>query len=144
MRFVYNLPVRYADTDAQGHVFFANYLTFFDEALTYYLEAVGVPYLSMEEDEGVLFVYANAQCRYFQSIRFGDPLQVHAAITRLGNSSMTTALRAMRGDVLAAEGELVSVCLGADDRQKRPLPQRLRDAVSRYEGESEKTRQHMG
>ena len=51
------LPVRFAETDAQGHTFFANYRTFCDEALTYGLSATGCDYTTMEAEEGVMFVY---------------------------------------------------------------------------------------
>ena len=40
-RYALPLTVRYADTDAQGHVFFANYLTYADEGLTGYLAEIG-------------------------------------------------------------------------------------------------------
>ncbi|MEL6348437.1 MAG: thioesterase family protein, partial [Myxococcota bacterium] len=113
--------------------FFANYLVYFDEALTYYLEAVGVPYGSLEDEEGVMFVYRKSECQYYQSLKFGEPLRTEAAIVRFGESSMTTAIRALRGDVLLAEGALISVCLGLDDRTKRRIPNRLREAVRRYE-----------
>jgi acyl-CoA thioesterase FadM len=51
------LPVRFADTDAQGHTFFANYRTVCAQALTYGLSATGCDYTTMEAEEGVMFVY---------------------------------------------------------------------------------------
>ena len=38
----YNLKVYYEDTDAQGVVYYANYLKFFERARTEYLRAVGL------------------------------------------------------------------------------------------------------
>ena len=35
------VDVRFADTDANGHVFFANYFTYFEIAFYQYLEAIG-------------------------------------------------------------------------------------------------------
>jgi acyl-CoA thioester hydrolase len=43
-RFIHTIQVRYADTDAQGHVYFSNYLTYFDEAHTAYLREIGFPW----------------------------------------------------------------------------------------------------
>jgi acyl-CoA thioester hydrolase len=40
-KFIFPVSVRFSDTDANRHVFFANYLTYFDMALMAYLKAVG-------------------------------------------------------------------------------------------------------
>ena len=58
MRFHQSIPVRYADTDAQGHVFFANYLTFFDEAVTGYCDTIGFGYDAIRA-AGADFVYVD-------------------------------------------------------------------------------------
>jgi len=126
--FSYELPVRYADTDAQGHVFFANYLTFFDEGLTYFFEHLGCRYEDLEA-EGAMFVFADAQCRYLGSARFGDRVQVDVRCERLGRTSLTTAYVLRRGEDVLAEGTLVSVCLDTSTRTPRALPERLREAL---------------
>ena len=49
-KFFTPVRVRYADTDAQGHVFFSNYLIYFDQGLTDYLKAIGYGYDAMLDD----------------------------------------------------------------------------------------------
>lgn len=132
-RFLYRLPVRYADTDAQGHVFFANYLVYCDEALTYFFEHIGHPYTQLEAEHGVQLVYASSGCDYHERTLFGDPLQVTVEVARLGRTSLTTRYRVERQPgVLAATGRLVSVCLDKQSRQPRPLPEPLRAALAPY------------
>lgn len=126
--FTYSLPVRYADTDAQGHVFFANYLTYFDEALTYFLVDRGCPYSELES-LGLEFVFADAHCQYRGSARFADRVRIEVRVLKLGRTSLTTAYRALRGDDVLAEGELVQVCVDRDNHRPQPLPDRLRDAL---------------
>lgn len=128
--FVYELPVRYADTDAQGHVFFANYLTFYDEALTAFFAHLGCPYADLEREAGAMFVYASAQSDYRGRTFFGDRVQIAVSVESVGNSSLVTRHRATTAPGrLVAEGRLVSVCLDVHSRQKRPLPDRLRAAL---------------
>jgi hypothetical protein len=40
-KFYYPVKVRFVETDAQGHVFFGHYLTYFDVGLTEYMHAIG-------------------------------------------------------------------------------------------------------
>ena len=131
-RYALPLTVRYADTDAQGHVFFANYLTYADEGLTGYLAAIGCSYSTLGE-QALDLIYAASRCSHRGSARFGDVLQIHAAITTLGNTSVTTSVQVRRGDDLLAEIELVSVMVDRSTLSPRPIPDSLREAVARFE-----------
>lgn len=137
----WRLVVRYADTDAQGHVYFANYLTFLDEGLTDYLSAIGVPPRALLEEDGCDFVYADAQVTYRGSCTFQDVLDVSIRVERVGRTSLTLRGEVRRAPVdegtegiVLAEGRLVQVCV--DGRTHRPIevPARLREAIERWEG----------
>jgi len=132
MRFRQSIPVRYADTDAQGHVFFANYLTYFDEAVTGYCEAIGFGYEDLLA-AGVDFVYADARCSWTGSVRFGDALSVGCAFTKLGGSSITADFEVQANGKVVANGRCVIVCTGGEPRASRPIPDGLRAAVAAYE-----------
>ena len=43
-KFYYPIKVRFVETDAQGHVFFGHYLTYFDVGLTEYMHTIGFSY----------------------------------------------------------------------------------------------------
>ncbi len=137
-RYALPLTVRYADTDAQGHVFFANYLTYCDEGLTGYLAEIGCPYRDLEALDLDL-VYAATRCEHRGSARFGDVLLVRTAITRLGTTSLTVSARVRREGELVAEASLTSVCVSRSDHSPQPIPERLREAVRRYESCSDPT-----
>lgn len=131
-RYWFELPVRYADTDAQGHVYFANYLTFMDEAVTGYLHAIGCPPASLVE-QGVDVVYVDAQSNYHGSSYFEDRLRIGVTIARFGRTSFTALCKVQKGDEVITRGRLTSVCIDPKRRVKVPVPDRLRDAVARYE-----------
>ena len=121
------IPVRYADTDAQGVVFFANYLTYMDEATTAWLDAAGVRYAALLA-AGVDFVYADAHIAYRGSARHGDTVTVSSRVVAVGRTSFTSSCVIRVGERLVAEGELVHVCV---DTAGRPVlvPDVLRDAA---------------
>lgn len=133
-RFSHHLAVRFADTDAQGHVFFANYLTFFDETLTQYMRAIGCPWQRMIE-LGVDIVYAESRCSHRGRSFFEDQLRIEGRISQIGTSSVVSRYRVYREETsLVAEGQLVSVCINRETKLKTPCPPELRAAVERYEG----------
>jgi acyl-CoA thioester hydrolase len=135
-RFCHRLVVRYADTDAQGHVYFANYLTYCDEALTGYFHAIGLPPKELVAEEGVDLVYARTEVRYRGSSYAEDPLDIHARIARLGRTSFTGEAAIYRGDAPdpLATATLVSVCIDPTTHRPVPIPARLRTLVHAYEG----------
>ncbi len=87
-RFFTPLRVRFAETDMQGHVFFGQYLTYFDEALTQYQHAIGMTYADLLA-AGVDMFYIRAECDYHSRAFFEETLNVHARVEKIGNSSVT-------------------------------------------------------
>lgn len=134
-RFTHEMPVRFADTDAQGHVFFANYFTFCDEALTGYMRAVGLPWQSLVET-GVDMFYASARCDYKGRAKFEDTLAIGARLARFGRSSMEFELeiRTKPGGPVIATAHLVGVCVDLAKGTPVDVPARLRAAIEAYEG----------
>jgi acyl-CoA thioester hydrolase len=133
-RYVYSMQVRFADTDAQGHVYFANYLTFCDEALAGYMRHIGCPWQALVAD-GVDMFYRTSRCEHLGSATFEAALAIEARIARIGHSSVTSSYVVRDADGASlAEVELTSVCV--DPRTRRPVrvPDRLREAVARFEG----------
>jgi acyl-CoA thioester hydrolase len=131
--FRHRLRVRWSECDLQGVVFYPNYLAYFDHALTeLWREAVG-PYAQIT-DLGIDLLVAEAQIRYLASARFDDEVEIVAAITRLGTSSMTMELTVGRtaDGVLLAEGQLRHVFVRPDNFEKREMPPEVREGLARF------------
>lgn len=125
--FFHPLRVRYADTDAQGHVYFANYLTYADEGLSAWMRHLGLTY-EVVVDLGVDFVFADAHVRYRERALFEELLHVHLGLKHLGRTSVVSRFEVVRAgdEVLLAEGELVQVCLRMPERTKCAVPADIR------------------
>jgi acyl-CoA thioester hydrolase len=132
-QFRHRLRVRWSECDLQGVVFYPNYLAYFDHLLTeLWREAVG-PYGEITE-LGIDLVVAEATVRYRVSARFDEEIDVIAAISRLGTTSMTTDLRIERVEdgALLAEGELRHVFVDPDSFKKREIPADVRGGLRRF------------
>jgi acyl-CoA thioester hydrolase len=128
------LRVRYAETDAQGHVFFGNYYIYFDEALLEYMRAIGYSYQDLLDD-GMDLLYVESRCQHHAPAYFDDMLDVHARIGSIGHSSLTFEFSIYKdgSDHLVATGHIVAVNVDGVTRQPVPVPEALRQAVSGYE-----------
>jgi len=73
-----------------------------------------------------------ATLRYLDSARFDDEIDLVARVTRLGTSSMTTAMSIERVEdgKLLVEGELRHVFLDTRNGGRRPIPEAIRTALT--------------
>jgi acyl-CoA thioester hydrolase len=133
-RFAHPLKVRYAETDAQGHVFFANYYIYFDEGLLEYMKAIGYAYQDLLDD-GMDLLYVESKCQHYAAARFDDLLDVHVRIGSIGNSSITFdfSIHKQDPDQPVSSGHIVAVNVDKDTHRPVPVPQALRRAVEEYE-----------
>jgi acyl-CoA thioester hydrolase len=132
--FRHRLRVRWSECDLQGVVFYPNYLAYLDHTMTeLWREAIG-PYTEMIPDHGVDMVVAEAAMRYRGSARFDDELEIWATLTRLGDTSITTAFRIerMADSALMTEAELRHVFVDPDSFAKAAMPERVRAALERF------------
>jgi acyl-CoA thioester hydrolase len=133
-KFFEPLRVRFAETDLQGHVFFGEYLTYFDEALTQYQHAIGCTYSDLI-NAGVDLFYIRSECDYKSRAFFEETLNVHARVGQIGNSSITFEFAAFkaRNDELVATGKIIAVTIDLQTKKPVRVPDVFRDAVAKYE-----------
>jgi acyl-CoA thioester hydrolase len=134
-KFYHPLRVRYNETDAQGHVFFGNYLTYFDVGLLEYTRALGYTYQDMVAS-GVDMFYVEANCQYKGRAYFDDLLHVHTRIGHIGNTSFAFEFAIYRqpADEMIATGRIAAVAVDMETEQPIRVPDELREAVAQFEG----------
>ena len=91
------LRVRYAETDAMGLVYYANYLVWFEIGRTDWIRGRGVTYREFEE-QGVLLPVVGAHCAYRASARYDDLVRLETRLVALTPARVSFAYRATRAD----------------------------------------------
>ena len=130
--FVHRLRVRYHECDAQGIVFNATWLTYFDVTLTeWFREAFG-SYRALMEEHGADVVLAETTVRFRGSASFDEDLAISVAIERLGNTSMVVLFTARRGGEALVEGRTVYVFVDPATMGKQPIPDTVRERLAPY------------
>lgn len=124
------LPVRYRDTDSQGHMYFANYLVFADEALGEYWFELGWNFEDVDKIPALTFA-VNANVDYIGECLCRDRLTVTVKFSRLGNSSADTAweIHNQRTGELAAKGSFTHVFVDKTTRKSTPIPADFRARI---------------
>jgi acyl-CoA thioester hydrolase len=82
--FCHRIRVRYAEVDGQGVVFNAHWLTYFDEACTRFMEALGFGEMWITEFDVML---VKVVLEWTGSARFDDWVEVSVEPSRLGTKS---------------------------------------------------------
>ena len=117
------IRVRYQETDAQGRVHHANYLTYFEMGRVEILRASGYSYRRME-DEGVILVVAEISCRYRRPALYDDLLRLVTTTRRAVGVRINQEYQVLRGTELLVTGESVLACINREGQLQR-LPEWL-------------------
>jgi acyl-CoA thioester hydrolase len=126
----FHAPVRYLEADQQGVVFNMWYLAYFDEAMTAFLQARGLPYAALQAGgHDVQVVHTELDWR--GALRWGDEARVAVRPDAVGRTSFTLAfeVRADGTDVLVT-GRTVYVCIRTDGSGKTAIPEDLRSVLT--------------
>jgi acyl-CoA thioester hydrolase len=126
--FRHRIRVRYNECDPQGHVFNANYLAYFDIAMTELWRQLG-GYDAMIEG-GIDMVVAEARIRYLASLGFDQEVDLVVRSVSLGTTSMTTELAIERAGEPVAEGELRHVFVDTQAGGTVPIPDNVREGLA--------------
>lgn len=114
--FVAKLPVRFADIDHAGIVYFPRFFHFFHLAFEeMWRERLGArAYVSLLDDDRLGFPAVRAECDYRAPLRFGDVAEVELRVIRLGRTSVTFGYRVYRAADTAADGTALPRLLAAE------------------------------
>ncbi len=106
--------VRYAETDAMGIAYHANYLIWFEVARNEWFRSSQISYRDVEA-QGVMLPVVEVGCRYRSPARYDDLIEVHAEVSALSPARMELSYKLFReGDqALLAEGRTVHAFVSA-------------------------------
>ncbi|WP_254839480.1 acyl-CoA thioesterase [Natronomonas marina] len=132
MQAVFENTVRFEETDAQGVVFYGNYVTFQDEAFTAYLEAIGYPYETLRAAEWDVHV-VHVDLDYRKPAEFRDRLHNAIRVDAIRESSIEFDYECRDDDGdLVADGGLVHVAVDESGEPTR-VPDEFREAAVAFQ-----------
>ena len=128
MSFVYHRTVHFADTDAAGVVFFANYLAICHEAYEESLAAAGIELKTFFSKARIIVPVTKTEAVYLRPLHVGEKLRITTVPSLLGPDSYRIDFEIERAGPphkLAARVSSEHICIDAETRHRRPLPDAL-------------------
>ncbi|MGD9317955.1 MAG: thioesterase family protein [Anaerolineae bacterium] len=130
-RFCVQIPIRYADIDAQRHLNNVAYFTFMEHARVEYMRQTG---LWDGRDFGTVgMILAETSCTYKAPAYLGQTVSVWCRVSYLGRKSFTFdySIRTEEGEI--ATGRSIQVCYDYSEERTIVMPAAWRNAIQDYE-----------
>ena len=126
---VTNYRVIYGDTDQMGVVYYANYLRWFERGRSEFLRQIRLPYSTIER-QGFHFPVTEVICRYANSARYDNTIEIKTELVELGRASLSFVYRISResNNDLLATGRTKHACIDQAGKVTR-IPTMLLDAL---------------
>lgn len=123
------LRVRYAETDAMGVVYHANYLVWFEVGRGEYFRSLGQDY-GWWEQQGYLLPASEAYARYHAPARFGDLVTVRTWVKQVRSRGLTLGYEAIHAESgrRLASGWTRHICVDQEGKARR-LPEEMLGSV---------------
>ena len=129
--FRYSQPVRFADIDHAGIVYYPRFFHMFHVAFEELWRARIGPqaYSDIIDKERIGFPAVRAECDFKAPLKFGDTADIEVSIPRLGSKSITFRYRIFRAGEeerpLCAEGQVVCAVVDLAKFVAVPVPERV-------------------
>lgn len=123
------IRVTYRDTDRMGHVYYANYLLWFEIGRTELLRGCGDSYREWEDKHGVFLPVSSCGVQYHRSAMYDDLIVVRTHVTRITKASIDFRYDVLRipDRTLLATGSTRHALISRDGRIVRLADRLLPD-----------------
>jgi len=115
--FSYKHKVQYYETDQMGIVHHSNYIRWFEEARTAWMDQIGFSYARMEK-EGLIVPVLSVDCKYKTMCKYGETVDIELSVASFTGVRMSFSYRVYDEQTkeLRAEGETGHAFLNKDYR----------------------------
>ncbi|MDA1283504.1 MAG: tol-pal system-associated acyl-CoA thioesterase [Proteobacteria bacterium] len=126
--FNFSIKIYYEDTDAEGVVYYANYLKFIERARTKMINACGTSLKILHTEHDCRFIVKICNLDYIKSANLEDILQVRTSLEKISNASFILNQNIFRNEDLILKAEIVIVCI---DKHHKPskIPNFLKEKI---------------
>jgi len=83
------VKIYYKDTDAEGVVYYANYLGFLEMGRMELIEQLGISQKDLKEKTGIVFAIREVNCKYLAPAFLGDKLRIETSISGITGATVT-------------------------------------------------------
>ena len=117
MSYTYIHKTQYYETDQMGIIHHSNYIRWFEEARTAYMDDKGYAYARLEH-EGIISPVLSASCEYRKMMRYGDTARIVVDIEKFNGIKMVVGYKVFLESTgeLCASGQTSHCFLSKDNK----------------------------
>lgn len=125
----FEIKVRFAETDAAGHVNNASYFIYFEEARMRFFEDNG--FYKINNESHTSFILASTKCDYISQAYARERLKIITKVEAVGNKSFTFSHEIKNAETgkLVALGTATVVTFDYKKQQSIPIPLQIREKL---------------
>jgi acyl-CoA thioester hydrolase len=82
------VKVYYKDTDAEGVVYYANYLGFLEMGRAGLVEDLGISQKKLKDEKGIVFAVREVNCKYLSPALLHDELEIVTSIDEITGATI--------------------------------------------------------
>jgi acyl-CoA thioester hydrolase len=127
MNHKYTYRVIYQDTDAEGVVYYASYLGFFERGRSELLRQKGISLKEIKKKNGIVFAIANVNCDYKAPALYDDELEITTEICETSAVRLVFKQEVYRGEQLLVSAKVTACSINL----KGFRPVRIPDEVAK-------------
>jgi len=125
MKHSFKQRIIYADTDAEGVVYYANYLKFFERGRMEYLRKAGVSVKKLKEEKGMVFAISKVECDYKAPALLDDEITVETEIADKTAATIVFRQEVLREDRLLVSARITACVIRLKDFRPMKIPEGL-------------------
>jgi acyl-CoA thioester hydrolase len=119
------LRIYYEDTDAQGVVFYANYLKYFERGRTEFLRKCG--YLQNELlEKNIIFIVNKLDIHYKKPVLLDQLITIESSLLELKKASFCFNQRVVINSEIMCEANVLCGCVDLETKKPIALPEEIR------------------
>ena len=123
--FNFDIRVYYEDTDAQGVVYYANYLKYLERARSEWLRHNGIPVSLLASQYNLVFVVRSVEIDYIVPAKLDDKLSITVELAEVSKVSFKLNQIILKNSNILTRASLKLACLDATKFKPVRIPGKI-------------------
>ncbi len=125
MKHQFKQRIIYADTDAEGVVYYANYLNFFERGRMELMREMGISIKELKEKREMAFTISRVECDYRSPALLDDEITIETEILEKTGATMVFRQEVLRDDAVLVSARITACAINLKSFRPMKIPEDL-------------------
>ena len=130
MKHQFKQRIIYQDTDAEGVVYYANYLGYFERGRTELIREMGISLKRLKEEKGIVFAVVKVDCDYHAPAHYDDEITVETRISEASGATMLFDQKVLRENKLLVSAKIKLIAIDINKFKPRRIPPEILETIN--------------